>query len=133
MSVSVLVGTWRLISGEVLDDAGSVAIEMTDGMLHYAPSGHMCAQLVVSARAPGSKLHRAVGDFIAYFGTYSVSEELHTVTHRIEGGYGCYSPGRTLVRSYEIEDDVLFLRASLAEQSSVPLGTTGIAVWERAA
>ena len=58
---------------------------------------------------------------------------LHTVTHHIDGGYGCYSTGKTLARSYEIDDEVLFLRVNLTEHAPAPLGTTGIAVRERVA
>ena len=131
MSQSNLLGAWRLVSGEVHDPLGRIAVTLLDGMLHYTASGHMSVQIIVSPQQPGSDIHRAVGDFIAYFGTYAVSEDRQLVTHHLEGGYGPYRTQQTLVRHYELIGDRLALRVDLARQAVVDPGTGGRIVWER--
>jgi len=133
MPKAAVLGTWRLVSGEVQDSHGVVAVKLVDGLLHYAPSGHMSVQIIVSPTDVGVDVQRAVGDFIAYFGTYTLSDEdeRRTVTHHIEGGYGNYSTRRTLVRYYRVEGDELRLSVDMAQSDDVARGTRGALIWKR--
>lgn len=92
--VARLVGTWRLVSFQ--SDSLTMASRGTrpTGLLMYDATGHMAVQIQPDRRraswpqrqlpTPQQALD-AVKGYAAYFGTYSVDERAHTVTHHREG------------------------------------------------
>jgi hypothetical protein len=101
-----LVGTWRLVS--MAQKGGP----NPSGLLYDDAGGHMAVQIMTdpSLRRPFSaaqptpeEAQAAVRDYIAYFGTYSVDERAHRVTHHREGAL---TPGPLpdFVRRYEFLD-----------------------------
>ena len=78
-SPSAIVGAWRLVSvtfaGEDAPTPRSVG-SGPDGMIIYAPGGHMTAHIVLPARDGA-----AAPSHHAYFGTYTVDADARTITH----------------------------------------------------
>jgi hypothetical protein len=136
ISNSGLVGTWRLESrvvrqgGRVVSDADLG--ESPVGYLMYDSSGHMSVQVMKRTRSakiecvdkstpPNNTL--TVNGFQAYFGTYAVEEETHTVTHHLEGAVASADVGKRLPRHFELSGDKLLLivPASSSEEREVTL------------
>ena len=91
---SRLVGTWRLVSFQ--SDSATMAWRgpKPTGLIIYDATGHMAAQIQPDRRraswptrtlpTPQQALDAVTG-YTAYFGTYVVDEQAHTVTHRRQG------------------------------------------------
>ena len=89
------VGTWRLVSFQ--GDSFSQRLKRgahPTGYLYYDATGHMAAQIQPDRkRASWSQTQLptpeqaldAVTGYAAYFGTFTVDEHAHTVTHHREG------------------------------------------------
>jgi len=117
-----LVGTWRLVSRVVsLEDGTTVQDpglgKTPTGYLIYDSSGHMAAQLmrpdrsmaidcVTSGPAPSDN-SQSVNGYDAYFGTYTIDETSHTVTHHLEGALAAADVGKNLVREFQLSGDKL--------------------------
>lgn len=117
-----LVGTWRLVSrvvtledGTAVQDAGLG--KTPSGYLIYDSSGHVAAQLMrpdrpmaidcgTSDPAPREN-SQSVNGYDAYFGTYTIDETKHTVTHHLEGALSAADVGKNLVREFQISGDKL--------------------------
>lgn len=124
------LGSWRL----VLIDAGGKPDPNRGphprGMIYYDASGHMGVQIVPDRPRPSwtglgapptlEEAREAVIGFTAYYGTYTVDEKQHTVTHHREGALNLGTPD--LVRNYEFNGDRLIL---------TPLNSNNHLVWER--
>jgi hypothetical protein len=117
-----LVGTWRLISRVVrLEDGTAVQDpglgKTPSGYLIYDSSGHMAAQLMrldrpmaIDCGTPGpapSENSQSVNGYDAYFGTYTVDQTSHTVTHHLEGALAAADVGKNLVREFQVSGDKL--------------------------
>ncbi len=136
------VGTWKLVSSEFRfsDDQtvyplGKDAI----GMLMYDASGHMSAQLMRRDRpafasddlltGTASEIKSAFEGFVAYFGTYEVTEGKAIVVHRVEGSLLPNWVGGDQIRFFELSDNRLTLSTP-----PMPMGgrqVTGLLIWER--
>ncbi len=99
-----LVGSWRLLSIEVEDSTGTRADPFygsgTTGLLTYDASGWVSVQIAAAARPrvdapatrPGATRKSTVtrskakllDGYYAYFGTWELSAESATVTHRVQ-------------------------------------------------
>lgn len=88
------IGTWRLVSFE--SDELTMAAEGPHpiGLLIYDAAGHMAGQIQPDRTRPSwnpdqlptpQQALAAINGYWAYFGTYVVNEEAHTVTHHREG------------------------------------------------
>jgi Lipocalin-like domain len=89
-----LLGTWRLVGFQ--SDSFTVAARgaRPTGLLIYDATGHMAVQIQPDRRraswpqsqapTPEQALD-AVRGYTAYFGTYSVDERAHTITHHRDG------------------------------------------------
>jgi hypothetical protein len=117
-----LVGAWRLISRVVrLEDGTAVqdpSLGKTPlGYLIYDSSGHVAGQLMrldrsmaidCGASGPASSENsQSVNGYDAYFGTYTIDETSHTVTHHLEGALAAADVGKTLVREFHLSGDKL--------------------------
>lgn len=89
------IGTWRLVSYQ--GDSASRLINRGPhpiGLIYYDATGHMAAQVQPDRHRDSWRQTQlptpqqaadAVNGYAAYFGTYSVDESAHTVTHHREG------------------------------------------------
>ena len=95
MNVDSLVGTWRLVSFEVLDAEGRRAYPFGEdavGFITYTADGRMAVQFGATNRprlttpdwvgGPDPEIAAAARDYFAYCGTYEVHDSV--VVHRVE-------------------------------------------------
>ncbi len=137
------VGVWNLVTAEFTWSSGEIADlygRDAEGMLIYGPQGQMSVQIMRphrpvfvsgdSRRGTTEEIKAAFEDYLAYFGTYTVDETEHTVTHHMRGSLFPNWAGQDLTRFFELSGDRLTLRTP-------PMATagkefTGVLVWERA-
>ena len=122
-------GAWRYVGTSIdgkprpgrggrIPRASSTTIRAAPWRRRSRPTG-ACAW---PARSPRPrKPRRALADYVAYFGTYTIDERAGTITHHRQASV---QPGELTdyVRSYEFAGDRLILR---------PVGTKQEVVWER--
>ena len=141
MAEHPLVGTWRLVSVELRDEAGGVAHPLgrdPAGLLTYTADGHMAGQFGRAGRAPvaagdwaaapEAEVAAAARDYVAYCGTYEVRGD--TVVHRVELSLMPNWIGGEQVRRLALDGEVLTLATP-----PMPLGRrprTFALVWRRA-
>jgi len=138
-----LVGTWRLISRVVTLEDGTVIRDpglgkTPSGYLIYDSSGHMAAQLMRPDRpmaidcgttiAAPSENSQSVNGYDAYFGTYSIDETSHTVTHHLEGALAAADVGKNLVREFQLSGDKLTVTVRTNSPKEKQIRTL---IWER--
>jgi hypothetical protein len=122
-----LMGAWRYVGTRIHGhnwDRGA----NPKGMIYYGPHGEMAVQIapdVERTRAGDvmtpDEAFRALKDYIAYFGSYSIDEDAGTVTHH---RVATIQPGDSgdFVRRVEFIGDRLVLR---------PPDSTLEVTWER--
>src|SRR6185312_2240022 len=83
-----LIGSWKQVSDEEILPDGSVVHLDEVGLLTYDRSGHMSGQTMRRSapmqRIPSDATYQSNG-YDAYFGTFTVDEDRHIVTHHVEG------------------------------------------------
>ena len=119
---SQLIGTWRLISRVVTTEDGTVVRDpglgaAPTGYLTYDSSGHVAVQIMKTDRstvidcststAAPSNNSQSVNGYDAYFGTYTIDQANHTVTHHLEGALAAADVGKSLVRQFKASADKL--------------------------
>jgi hypothetical protein len=118
-----LVGTWRLVEFADLDKDGKWQYEYGEhprGYLVYDATGHMHVQIMKvpplapfpeanTEGQPPSPEHAlaAYSAYAAYFGTYTVDEKKHVVTHHVEGSLRPDYTGTDQPRPFKLEGDRL--------------------------
>ena len=136
------VGAWKLISLERRTAAGEVTYPMGQnpvGRLTYDALGRMSVQImrpdrpkpsgVTPASWSAEEKAAAFDGFIAYYGTFTVSETERAVIHHVEASLYPHWVGSDQRRLYEFSGSQLILRA--VNGSGGP-GTESRLVWERA-
>ncbi len=136
------VGAWKLISLERRTAAGEVIYPMGQnpvGRLTYDALGRMSVQImrpdrpkpqgVTPASWSAAEKAAAFDGFIAYYGTFTVSETERAVIHHVEASLYPHWVGSDQRRLYEFSGSQLILRA--LNGSGGP-GTESRLVWERA-
>jgi hypothetical protein len=113
------IGTWRLIS------------DTSTGLMYYDRLGNMAAQVMPSrprakyagAQPTPDEAKAAISGYLAYFGTYTVNESAHTITHHRKANINPGQVGDDAVRGYEFApgDRVIL----------TPAGTANQVTWER--
>ena len=108
------IGTWRLIS------------DTSTGLMYYDGLGNMAAQVMPSrarAKYAGTQptpdeAKAAITGYLAYFGTYSVNESAHTITHHRRANINPGQVGDDAVRGYEFApgDRVILTPADTGNQ-----------------
>jgi hypothetical protein len=91
------IGTWRLIS------------DTSIGLMYYDGLGNMAAQVMPSraranyagAQPTPDEAKAAITGYLAYFGTYTVDERAHTITHHRKANINPGQVGVDAVRGYE--------------------------------
>lgn len=130
-----LIGTWQLITYQILDPEGGPARPgaYDVGRITYDPSGHMSAQLMHSsnkaAQPPATDADRAGAyrRYLGYFGPFTVDEGKGVVTHHVAGSSNPSWVGSNQVRHFEFSADGNGLTLSLRNGERV----TQTLYWER--
>jgi hypothetical protein len=138
-----LVGTWRLISRVVTLEDGTVVRDpglgkTPSGYLIYDSNGHRAAQLMrpdrpmaidcgTSGPAPREN-SQSVNGYDAYFGTYTINEASHTLTHHLEGALVAADVGKNLVREFQVSGDKLTVIVRTNSEKEKQIRTL---TWER--
>jgi hypothetical protein len=107
------LGTWKLVSIVSNGQIDPAYGEHPVGQIYYDGTGHMAAQIMPDRRRPrfaGSsptpeEAKSAISGYVAYFGTFTVDEKAHTVTHHRDGTLTPGMVGVDLVRSYEFDSN----------------------------
>ena len=120
---AAVVGTWRVVAVENRDSAGTLVRPFGDrpaGYFVYTPDGHFTMQIARTPLAPpfaaGSdrrategELRAAFEGFFAWYGTYTVDETTHTLTHHIAGSLWPSYTGTDQPRPFRLSGDTLVL------------------------
>jgi hypothetical protein len=138
-----LVGTWRLISRVVRLEDGTAVQEglgtTPKGYLMYDASGHMAVQLLrpdrpaaidcsPSGSAQSNNSPQLLNGYEAYFGTYTIDETNHTVTHHLEGALAAADVGKSLVRNFQVSGEKLTIVVRTGSPKEKQIRTL---TWER--
>ena len=113
------IGTWRLVS------------DSSTGLMYYDSLGNMAAQVMPNRARPKyagaqptpDEAKEALTGYLAYFGTYSVDERAHTITHHRKANINPGQINDDAVRRYEFSGDRVIL---------TPADSGNRIVWERA-
>ncbi|MGB2602450.1 MAG: lipocalin-like domain-containing protein [Candidatus Sulfotelmatobacter sp.] len=119
-----LIGTWRLVELADLDKDGKWKFRFGEhpcGYFVYDRTGHVHIQIMkVPPLAPFSEANTIEGKlpsaehalaaysaYVAYFGTYTVDEKKHVVTHHVEGSLAPEFTDTDQPRPFKLEGDRL--------------------------
>ena len=131
MKENSFLGTWRLVSGDIVNSRGELAVRLTDGVLHYSADGLVAAQCALSPDSADEKMRLEVGDYIAYFGQYTVFPEEHRIDHFVTASNVAAYVGTVLPRHFTFVGARLILRPDLRVQLSDGARARGAFVWNR--
>jgi Lipocalin-like domain len=102
-----LIGAWHLqhIESPGLDGKPSDTPQ-AKGMLIYTRDGHMSVQLMYPKSANSLSNEYVRNGYEASFGSYTIDERRHTLTHHVQGSVtGDLLVGKELRRVYTLTDD----------------------------
>ena len=104
---NALIGAWHLVRIDAPGPDGKVAsTPQPEGMLIYTRDGHMSVQLMYPKSANSPDNEYVLGGYEASFGSYSVNEAKHLVTHHVQGSVTRdLLVGKDLPRVYQLTDD----------------------------
>jgi len=114
------IGTWRLVS------------DSSTGLMYYDGLGNMAAQVMPNRARPKyagaqptpDEAKEALTGYLAYFGSYTVDERAHMITHHRKANINPGQIGDDAVRRYEFAPgDRLIL---------TPIDSGNRIIWERA-
>jgi len=115
-----LIGAWRLAWLEEQGADGKMSrIVDRKGTLLYSRDGHMSVQIMLPTAEDvpkGNPVQYDRGGYEAYYGTYDVNEQTHSVTHHVEGALVRALVGKDLTRVYHFEGGQLVLKSSRADE-----------------
>jgi hypothetical protein len=126
--VARLVGTWRLVLYETVDEGGRRSRPYGDavGRLTYDQNGNMTGQVMRPNRTPvalgegyAQQVRGAYIGYIAYFGTYEVAGDGQSVIHRVEGSLNPAWVGGNQVRTMRFDGDRLILHANVEKAGEI--------------
>ena len=124
-----LIGSWRYVGSTIDGKPQPGRGPDPKGIIIYDGHGHMACHVAPDREVPragkeptAEEAKAALAGHIAYFGTYTVDEKAHTVTHHRQGSVQPGDKG-DVVRGYEFAGDRLILRPVGAAAHEV--------IWER--
>jgi hypothetical protein len=136
-----IVGTWRLISYEIMDHHGHSRYplgEESAGILVYDRQGNMTGQMMKAKRhryasddmrkGTSEEMASAIKSYLAYFGKYSIDENNQSVTHIVEGSLFPNWVGTHQTRFFRFTRDTLVLSAGFNAGGKEH---TAILTWKR--
>ena len=137
-----LIGTWKLIYGEIRQSDGEVKYpygKKSVGQLMYDSAGNMSNAIMRPERPRFSindkfqgttpEIKSAFDGFEAYFGAYEIDEEKETVIHHVEGSLLPNWEGTTQTRFVKFSGNQLILSMPPTPYGGATI--TGKFVWER--
>ncbi len=139
-----LVGSWDLVSRIDRTADGGTLVEPSLGsdpiaLLIYDSAGHVSAQLMRRSgrslqinvapppQTPQSAEHNnsaAIGGYDAYFGTYVVDIQAHTVTHHFNAALNPADVGREVTRRFRFEGEQLVIYFDTRAANGEPVTRT---------
>jgi hypothetical protein len=100
-----LIGAWHLAHIDAPGPDGSSSPQ-PEGMLIYTSDGHMSVQLMYPKSASAPSNQYVHDGYEASFGSYTVDEATHTLTHHVQGSVTRdLLVGRDLPRVYQLTAD----------------------------
>lgn len=115
-----LVGAWRLAwTEEQGADAKMTRIVDRRGTIVYTRGGHMSVQIMLPTTedaAGNNPVKYGQGGYEAYYGTYEINEQTHTVTHHVQGALVRALVGKDLTRGYRFSDGQLILKSGRPDE-----------------
>jgi hypothetical protein len=116
-----LFGAWRLAWEEEQGADGKMnRIVDHKGTIVYTRDGHMSVQIMLpntdDPRSVSNPVKYDQGGYEAYYGTYEVNEQAHTVTHHVQGSLVRALVGKDLTRVYRFSDGQLILKSSRPDE-----------------
>jgi Lipocalin-like domain len=102
-----LIGAWHLQHIESPGSDGKPSdTPQAKGMLIYTRDGHMSVQLMYPKSANSLSNEYVRNGYEASFGSYTIDERRHTLTHHVQGSVtGDLLVGKELRRVYTLTDD----------------------------
>lgn len=115
-----LIGAWRLAwEDEQGTDGQMKHVVDHKGTIVYTRDGHMSVQIMLPSTDPrdvDNPVKYDQGGYEAYYGTYEVNEQAHTVTHHVQGALVRTLIGKDLTRVYRFSDGQLILKSSRPDE-----------------
>lgn len=116
-----LIGAWRLAwEDEQGADGKMNHIVEHQGTIVYTRDGHMSVQIMLpntnGPRDVKNPVKYDQGGYEAYYGSYEVNEQAHTVTHHVQGSLVRALVGKDLTRVYRFEGGQLILKSSRPDE-----------------
>ena len=112
-----LVGAWRLAWMEEPGPDGKLArITNRTGMLLYTRDGHMSVQIMFPKSESTLSNDYVKDGYEASFGSYEVNEQVHTVTHHVQGSITPGLVGKDLARMYRFSDRQLIIKSARPDE-----------------
>ena len=114
-----LIGAWHLEHIESPGPDGKPSdIPQPKGMLIYTRDGHMSVQLMYPKSASSLSNEYVRNGYEASFGSYTIDEKTHTLTHHVEGSItGDLLVGKDLPRIYKLTGDGrLIIRSAKSDE-----------------
>jgi hypothetical protein len=104
---NALIGAWHLVRIDAPGPDGKMTpAPLPQGMLIYTRDRHMSVQLMYPKSANSPDNEYVLGGYEASFGSYSVNEAKHLVTHHVQGSVTRdLLVGKDLPRVYQLTDD----------------------------
>jgi hypothetical protein len=110
-----LIGAWHLVSLNEATPNGTASNIV--GTLIYTRDGHMSVQLMYPESASGLTNDYVRNGYEASFGSYTLDEASHTVTHHVQGSITRELVGQDLPRRYQLTaDGRLLIRSVRADE-----------------
>jgi Lipocalin-like domain len=140
----MIVGTWRMVGVEtrLVDGSGPATLprgKQPTGFIIYDSQGRMYVQIMNSdeTRPPRKgagplnekEQAQAFSSYTAYFGRYTINEEVQSVTHHVEGSVNPRNVGNEMPRFVEVSQDRLSLNTFAKGQDGKERVT--LRMWER--
>jgi hypothetical protein len=94
----------------------------------FRPDRPTAIDCSTSASAQSDNSPQLLNGYEAYFGTYTVDETNHTVTHHLEGALAAADVGRNLIRQFQVSGDKLTIVARTNSPKERQIRTL---TWER--
>jgi lipocalin-like protein len=116
-----LIGAWRLAWEEEQGADGKMNhIVDQQGTIVYTRDGHMSVQIMLPSTDGPRDVNNPVkydqGGYEAYYGSYEVNEQAHTVTHHVQGALVRALVGKDLTRVYRFSNGQLILKSSRPDE-----------------
>jgi hypothetical protein len=113
----LLIGAWHLVSLEAPGPDGKLAaVPGLKGMLVYTRDGHVSVQIMYPESQSSLSNDYVLNGYEASFGSYTLNEAAHTVTHHVKGSITQGLLGKDLTRHYQLTHRRLIIRSVRSDE-----------------